>query len=513
MQENKKLHKFIVLLILLVGIGSVESIKVQAQDAEVAEFSTEKKVYIVFAEQSLKQFARDDSRPTDQKEVHLSKGDEVEYLADAGNNYFKVRVDGVEGYIKRNYVTSPANYKKLTQAERFAISDVALEREKNMRDEYTVVADAVVRTRDVENACPAVLLQRGDKVQYLGSTNNRYFKVKVQGQEGYIFRGDLTADLEKAATHFIQVPVKLENIKDLQAVVNTNIRSRANKESAPATELKKDETIHYLGTVKSDNSWFMVENQQGVKGYVQRGDLTASKPIVVYEERIEKEVLKYQTIYQDDFILEQGQTKIQTPGENGEIKKTYHLTYQDGELISEILATEVIFKAPVDEIILVGRRTTPLEFEVSSFDTDLFNEEFLSLVNEERIRVGVPTLKYNAALQKGVNIRLDENCEAYDISHTRPNGESFCTAFNYLYEEPVYYLGENLAYHSFSRAVAADVNAGKTTFERGYAELFYKMYEGSPSHYQNMIRLGYKTMAVGLKDRDRRVFNVMIFSL
>lgn len=512
MDKNKKLHKILLIFTLFIlGMELTERQTIEA--AEAMEFSSEKKEYIVFSEQSLKQFARDDSRPTDQKEVHLSNGDKIEYLAEAANNYFKVRVGGVEGYIKRNYVTSPANYEKLVQAEKFEISEVAVEREKNTREEYTIVSDAVVRTRDLPHAGPVLLLQRGDKVQYLGSTKNRYFKVEVQGQEGYVFRGDLTADLEKATTNFIQVPVKQENIKDLQAVVNTNIRNRANKESAPAAGLKKEETVQYLGTVIRDENWFMVKNQKGIRGYIQRGELTSSKSRLAYEERIEKEAIKYQTIYRDDFTLAQGQTKIQTAGKNGEIKKTYLLTYQDGELISESLTSEVALRAPVNEIILVGRRTTPLEFEVSSFDTDLFNEEFLSLVNAERRRMGVSTLRYNKALQKGVNIRLDENCGAYNISHTRPNGESFCTAFNYLYKKPVYYLGENLAYHSVSRAVEADVNAGKTTFERGYAELFYDMYVESPAHYQNMIKPGYKTMAVGLQDQDRRVFNVMIFSL
>ena len=89
------------------------------------------------------------------------------------------------------------------------------------------------------------------------------------------------------------------------------------------------------------------------------------------------------------------------------------------------------------------------------FNHTAFREEFLKLVNEERTSKGLNALTLDETLEKGTDIRSKELAEwghirageNFDKKHSRLNGDSFRTAFDYLpdYEATkAGYLGENL---------------------------------------------------------------------
>lgn len=81
----------------------------------------------------------------------------------------------------------------------------------------------------------------------------------------------------------------------------------------------------------------------------------------------------------------------------------------------------------------------------SALNDKLYNQELLKTINDARAKVGVAALKLDEELAQGVKTRADEQgAEGFfrsvdttgdtvgDKSHTRPNGDRFATAFNYV---------------------------------------------------------------------------------
>lgn len=152
-----------------------------------------------------------------------------------------------------------------------------------------------------------------------------------------------------------------------------------------------------------------------------------------------------------------------------------------------------------------------IDFDMNTFDLFEFNTEFLALVNQERTSRGVRPLSYRYNLQKGVDSRAVEMRKAGQISHTRPNGESFSTAFNYLrFHSYLFYLGENIATRPLNTETKEDLN--KTTIEKDLAKKFYDQYYASPGHYENMIEKNFTGLSVGLAEVNGQLYNVMILS-
>lgn len=235
------------------------------------------------------------------------------------------------------------------------------------------------------------------------------------------------------------------------------------------------------------------------------------KQEITYKERVEDVEVKYPTIRQADPTLPKGQTKVLTPGVNGLVRKTYTQKYVNGKLAEETLKSEKTIRESEFEILLVGTKSSQT-LDMETFDMSAYNKEFLALVNAERARVGVAPLTYKADLQKGADIRTAEMAKAGYPSHTRPNGERFYTAFNYLNPQSNWAWGENASSRSLSQMVENEVIAGKTTYEKAYAKRFYDGYVGSSGHYKTMMNPNYKSLVVSLDYIGADVYSVMIFS-
>ncbi len=103
-------------------------------------------------------------------------------------------------------------------------------------------------------------------------------------------------------------------------------------------------------------------------------------------------------------------------------------------------------------------------------------QEMLSLVNNERAKVGAKPLTLNLALVNAANVRADEISEVF--SHKRPDGSSFYTVLDDFSIE-YYCSGENIA-------------AGFTT-----AEITMEGWINSPSHYENIINPDFTQIGIG----------------
>src|SRR5262249_40026182 len=68
------------------------------------------------------------------------------------------------------------------------------------------------------------------------------------------------------------------------------------------------------------------------------------------------EPLSFATLIQYSKDLEVGQTKLVTTGTEGEVERTYRITYRNGEEASRLVLDEQIVSEPVDALYLTGNQ-------------------------------------------------------------------------------------------------------------------------------------------------------------
>ena len=153
-----------------------------------------------------------------------------------------------------------------------------------------------------------------------------------------------------------------------------------------------------------------------------------------------------------------------------------------------------------------------------SFDYDLFNIEFQTLVNEERVRQGRTPLEISRILLDLADKRSDEMAEYGDlrfedengnlIPHRRPDGRDWSTVFDDNSIKYRGWIGENLAQIYIGNG---EVN------EKDVATKLFQAWKNSPSHYENMMSHNFKSMAVGFevfidKDGSRYAISTNLFA-
>lgn len=116
----------------------------------------------------------------------------------------------------------------------------------------------------------------------------------------------------------------------------------------------------------------------------------------------------------------------------------------------------------------------------------VLEEEFLRLVNEERVKNGRGILEVNKTLHKAARLRAEECLEKF--SHTRPNGESYKSILQGDLAYDWSHIAENIAwfYESpYSVSDWTDVLSEQDMKE--YAKNFFTTFKNSSVHYQNIL--------------------------
>lgn len=189
--------------------------------------------------------------------------------------------------------------------------------------------------------------------------------------------------------------------------------------------------------------------------------------------------IKYTTKVVKDDTLYIGDTVIQQQGKDGYVRETFKDNYVDGKLVSSVSQGKTTTN-PTEHIIREGTKQRPAELSEAVLAEVRLH--FMDMVNEERASLGRNTLATNDTLREGTQIRAEEIQETF--SHTRPNGEEFRTAFNYL-AGGTFVLGENIAQNY------TNVNLNESSEE--LARKMFQQFKDSPGHYSNMINLNYVT--------------------
>lgn len=162
-----------------------------------------------------------------------------------------------------------------------------------------------------------------------------------------------------------------------------------------------------------------------------------------------------------------------------------------------------------------------------TIDEEIFRQEFLKLINEERAKLNRAPLEYNEALKEGTDLRSKEMAEFgylrsgenLDQKHTRPDGKStFRTAFNYLENYELLKggnLGENILLQGFASreynkdAKYHDENLDVDCTVEEYltnpvllAKSLFEQWKHSKGHYENMTSEDYKSFWISAKLGD-----------
>lgn len=122
-------------------------------------------------------------------------------------------------------------------------------------------------------------------------------------------------------------------------------------------------------------------------------------------------------------------------------------------------------------------RDLSLKFEASVSNKQ---QTILKLVNQERVKAGVSSLKLNTTMNEMANVRAKELKTLF--SHTRPDGRDCFTVFG-EFNLTFLQAGENIAMTGNSDA-------------KGVMQLWID----SPDHYINMINSDYSELGVGYAD-------------
>lgn len=145
-----------------------------------------------------------------------------------------------------------------------------------------------------------------------------------------------------------------------------------------------------------------------------------------------------------------------------------------------------------------------------SFNHDRFHQEFLSLVNADRQKLGLNPLSWADDLDRGCIARSEELAKYGSItvngrSHVRLDGSKWDTAVDYLESQlKTTTRGENLANLAYSYSgdeMMADLNKILTD-ERAMAEKFYTNWWNSPGHRDNMMDPNYTCLSVQVRASD-----------
>lgn len=126
--------------------------------------------------------------------------------------------------------------------------------------------------------------------------------------------------------------------------------------------------------------------------------------------------------------------------------------------------------------------------EPETLSLEDIERELLRLVNEERVRVSVEPLGEQSDMLFAARIRAGEIQS--NFSHTRPNGDSYYTAFEEAgFSYAGKWHGENLAVVEFSGMSMSSVQA---------AGELYALLHNSPGHYKNMVSDNFYQAGMGV---------------
>lgn len=136
--------------------------------------------------------------------------------------------------------------------------------------------DLNLRTGNANKYRSIKLMPRGSEVKHLETTNNGWFKISYNGIQGYVPRGDVTSrsNYDSGDTTIHNIPVTVISRKIYKTIIGQNLRTGNTNQYRAIAFIPRGKEVEYLGT--TNNDWFKVRTENGIKGYIYRGDVTST---------------------------------------------------------------------------------------------------------------------------------------------------------------------------------------------------------------------------------------------
>lgn len=155
---------------------------------------------------------------------------------------------------------------------------------------------------------------------------------------------------------YISTP--LNTVLDTNALNVVNIKRAVSVNLTVDGELKK--VMSYRDTVEEvikDNGITMgsLDRYEGVAPFdAVKKDMDIRVIRIKEEILAEKEEIPFAVVEQPNKTMNDGETKVVNPGENGIREKYFKITYEDGKPVSRTFVNEKVSKLPIDKIIQFG---------------------------------------------------------------------------------------------------------------------------------------------------------------
>lgn len=144
---------------------------------------------------------------------------------------------------------------------------------------------------------------------------------------------------------------------------------------------------------------------------VQAGDaLTPNMTIVITRvvktTLTQKEVIKFETIEEDEPSLYRGEVKVVEKGEKGERIKTFEITREDGEEVLRRLTENKVTKPPKNRLVLKG---TKLKIGKTATGQATFYRSSRTRVASTTFRKGTALRLTNLANHRQIEVKVDDS--------------------------------------------------------------------------------------------------------
>ena len=243
------------------------------------------------------------------------------------------------------------------------------------------VATVVTNTLSETTTTPYKVITVEDNSMFVGET-----VVDQVGQEGTIVKTYTQTTTNGVVGEKVQVGESVETASVNQIVrVGTKEVTQEVRESAVAFET----VYQYDENAYTDSTVVTTEGQSGTKATTY--DVTYVKGVKVSETAVAEEVtvapvtkvitvgtkaiettgtetvtedVAFETVYEYDVNMVSGEEVVKTEGQTGTKAITYDVTYSKGEEVSRTVASEVVTKAPVNKVVVIGAQNIEVKQEV-----------------------------------------------------------------------------------------------------------------------------------------------------
>jgi len=242
------------------------------------------------------------------------------------------------------------------------------------------------------------------------------------------------------------------------------------------------------------------------------------QPVITYsaEYTANENEVDFPILYIENAELAVGVENIISAGTKGYDLVTYKDKLSDGVKVDTVEVSRTTVN-PIRQVVEVGTKvveevpTTPQTAEQlqATIDMTLLNNEFLTLVNAQRVLTGSQELVYDATMQDEADLRVADEVSALDFTapnagmdHIRPDGTPWYSVF-----ESGVTSAENLLLNTLSMS-------GETfsVDEKELATLMFNQWKESAGHYRNMMYTQVNSNAVSIQLVDKNGMLVYVAS-